>query len=497
MKHHFKLFSPTWAALAASALIAACGGGGSTSAPSGSEDKTPPTVTITDSVASGNATGVITFTFDFDEVVGGFTEADINVTGGQKGTFSMAINNRSATLQVTPTANSTGTVQVSVAAGSFMDVADNVNTAAVSASQTFDTTTPPPVTTSTTIATFDETSASTLDAFGGTTFEAFTEGSNKVAKLNKLRTSQPWGGATLLTCPAGTVGFTPAIPFTADHKSISVMVKAPRAGVVFTLKAEGMGSNAGSAVFAQTSNTGTGWEKLTFNFANKTAGTDLDITKAYNKVSIFPNWTEVSTDTANQVAETEDRVYLFDDFKFEGVNVTLPACPPQQSPTAAASNPSGTPVVTVYSDANGYTPISGITWTWQPSWNNATPQSEQTIGSGSSLKYTNFGFSVIEGSSTINVSTANFVNLDVWTPDVTTFRLKLVDYGANGVYGTDDSEYEVSEDLTNNLRQWKRIRIPLSSFTDLAAKTRIGQIILSSPTPGGTVFVDNIHFSSN
>lgn len=496
MTSHAQRFTHTATALAAAALLAACGGGGSASAPAGSVDTTAPTLTITDDVSAATATGNVTFTFTFSEAVSGFTTEDVTITGGTKGTLTMASNNLSATLVVIPTANNTGTINVSVAANAFVDTATNANTAAANSSQAYDTTTPTPTTT---IATFDETTQAYLDPFEGTTASVVSDNGSNVGQLNKTMAAQPWGGATFHTCPTGTVGDTPAIPFTSTLKSLSVMVKSPRAGVIFTLKAEGVGSNPGSGVFAQATNTGTGWEKLTFNFANKTAGVDLDITKTYNKFSIFPNWTEVTTDTANRVTETADRVYLFDNLKFEGASVTLPACPPQQSPTASASNPSGTPVISVYSNASGYTPTGGITWTWQPGWHiGETPQTEITIGSDSVLKYTNFGYSIIEGNSTIDVTSASYVNLDVWTPDVTTFRLKLVNYGANGVWGGgDDTEHEISEDLTNYQRQWKRIRIPLSSFTSLSARNLIGQIIVSSPTAGGTVFVDNIHFSSN
>ncbi len=488
-------FTLTATALAAAALLAACGGGGSASAPAGSVDTTAPTIlSITDDVSAANASGNVTFTFTFSEAVSGFTADDVTVTGGTKGTFTI-VSTTVATLVVIPTANSTGTLNISVAANAFVDTATNANTATANASQAYDTTTPAPTTT---IATFDETPQAYLDPFELTTASVVSDNGSNVGQLNKTTAAQAWGGATFHTCPAGTVGNTPAIPFTSTVKSLSVMVKSPRAGVIFTLKAEGVGTNAGAFISTQTTNTGTGWEKLTFNFANKTAGTDLDITKTYNKFSIFPNWSE--SDPNNQVRETADRVYLFDDLKLEGASVTLSACPPQQSPTASASNPSGTPVVTVYSDAAGYTPIGGITWTWQPGWNGATPQTVQTIGSDNILKYSNFGFSVIEGSSTIDVSSASYVNMDVWTPDVTTFRLKLVDYGANGVWnapGGDDTEHEVTEDLSSYQRQWRRVRIPLSNFTGLSARNRIGQIILSSPTTGGTVFVDNIHFSSN
>lgn len=497
MRHTRSLFRPTWAALAASALIAACGGG-SASAPPGSEDTTPPTVAITDNVSGVDAaTGNILFTFTFSEAVTDFSTEDVIVTGGDKGTFTI-VSDTVATLLVTPTANSTGTVQVSVAAGAFSDFAENASVTASNASQAFDTR---PVTTpSTTIATFEESPAATLIAFEGASFEAATDGTRQVAKLNKLTTSQPWAGATLLTCPAGTDGFTPAIPFTANHQSISVMVKAPRAGVVFTLKAEGAGANAGSAVFAQTSNTGTDWEKLTFNFANKTAGDDLDITKVYNKFSIFPNWTEVATDTANRVAETSDRVYLFDDFKFEGVSTTLNPCPPSQAPASASADPTATPVVTVFSDANGYTPPNGITWTFRTGWSSADYE-PASVANNNVLKYSNLSFVGIQpdNDATVDASSASHLNLDVWTPNISTFRIKLVDFGANGVWeqtNSDNTEHEVSVDMSGHLGQWRRIRIPLSDFTGLTARGHLAQIIFSTPA-AGTVFVDNVFFSSN
>lgn len=176
-------------ALAALAFLTACGGGGDATAP-GSSDTTAPTVTITDSEASATATGPVTFTFTFSEVVSGFVESDISVTGGSKGSFSMAGDGRSATLLVTPTANSAGTLNVSVAAAAFVDAANNANTTSASATQAYDTRVATPATT---IATFDESpNAATLLAFGDTSFESATEGSNKVAKLNKPRTAQPW-----------------------------------------------------------------------------------------------------------------------------------------------------------------------------------------------------------------------------------------------------------------------------------------------------------------
>ncbi|MFM2074177.1 MAG: hypothetical protein RJB34_482 [Pseudomonadota bacterium] len=117
-------------ALAAAALLSACGGGGTTA------DTTPPTVTISDNMP-GTATGDVTFTFTFNEAVTGFTTDDITVTNGTKGAFTMAANGLSATLVVAPPSTGSGNILVSVAAGTFTDIAKNANTAAASATQAF------------------------------------------------------------------------------------------------------------------------------------------------------------------------------------------------------------------------------------------------------------------------------------------------------------------------------------------------------------------------
>ena len=137
-------------AIAAAALLSACGGGGTTA------DTTAPTVTITDNVSATTATGDVTFTFTFSEAVTGFAADDVTVTGGTKGTFTMASDSISATLVVTPTANAAGTIAVNVAASAFSDGSSNVNTTAATGSQAFDTqTTTTPTTNLITNGSFD------------------------------------------------------------------------------------------------------------------------------------------------------------------------------------------------------------------------------------------------------------------------------------------------------------------------------------------------------
>jgi hypothetical protein len=71
-----------------------------------------------------------------------------------------------------------------------------------------------------------------------------------------------------------------------------------------------------------------------------------------------------------------------------------------------------------------------------------------------------------------------YFHIDVWTPDLTAFRVKLVDFGSDGVYqGGDDVEFEVTR--TPTLSGWNRYDIPLSEFTGLTTKAHIAQLVLS------------------
>jgi beta-glucanase (GH16 family) len=108
-------------ALAATAFLSACGG-------AASSDSVPPTVAITAAAATGSD---VQFSFAFSEALASnsFTAADIAVTGGNAGTFTM-VDSSHAILLVSPTAS---TVSVAVAASKFDDVAHNLNTAAASA----------------------------------------------------------------------------------------------------------------------------------------------------------------------------------------------------------------------------------------------------------------------------------------------------------------------------------------------------------------------------
>jgi len=627
----------TACAIAAAAFLTACGGGGTT------PDTTAPTVTITDNV-SGTANGDVTFTFTFSEVVTGFEASDVTVTNGTPGTFSMGSDGMSATLVVTPTANTTGTIEVSIATSSFADTSGNNNSVSANASQAFNTSTtnpnppstaniatfdegnPPTVTafggatgvieaapsggngnalkvtrnggevwagawlaipaipsnagtqvvsarvysptagvpivakaeygdntgtgdvqaTETVVAgwqtltwrltnldpartydrfvvlpqlgtvgsgqsfifddisvaavtsngggsssaggltlvTFDETPAATLDAFEGASFAADTDGTNKIAKFTKPTTAQPWGGATFTSCPTGTLGAMPPIPFTSNLQTISVRVKAPRAGVMFSLEVKDK-FNPGNLVFAQTSNVGTDWETLSFNFTNKTFGLALDTSTTYNQLSIFPNFDKANESSAAK--ETTDSVYYFDDVKLVGSTATLGTCPaapvstsPINAPAAPTENAAN--VISIYSGA--YTATPGVNL--NPNWGQNTVQSVETIAGNEVMKLATFNYQGIDfDANPIDVTAKTSLHVDMWSANATTVNVFLIGPGAGN---------EQAYPVTLNANAWTSVDIPLSSYSNVTGKNAIRQLKLVSDPANTTVFVDNVYF---
>lgn len=265
----------TACAIAAAAFLTACGGGGST------PDTTAPTVTITDNV-SGTANGDVTFTFTFSEVITGFEASDVTVTNGTKGSFAMASDSMSATLVVVPTANATGTIELSIATSSFTDAAGNNNSVSASSTQAFNTSTTNPNQPSTAnIATFDESNLPTITAFSGATgiIEAAPSGGNGNALKVTRNGGDPWAGAWLAI---------PAIPSNAGTQVVSARVYSPVAGIPIVAKAE-YGENTGTGDVQATETVIVGWQTLTWRLTN------LDAARTYDRFVLLPQLGTVGT----------------------------------------------------------------------------------------------------------------------------------------------------------------------------------------------------------
>lgn len=89
------------------------------------------------------------------------------------------------------------------------------------------------------------------------------------------------------------------------------------------------------------------------------------------------------------------------------------------------------------------------------------------------------------------------IHLDVWVPEQITgnLNIKLVDFGADGIYGGgDDVEHELTLPAITP-GEWKSIDIPLAEFTGLTTKNHVAQIILSGYVP--TLYLDNLYMYSD
>ena len=168
-----------------------------------------------------------------------------------------------------------------------------------------------------------------------------------------------------------------------------------------------------------------------------------------------------------------------------------------QAPTVAAPDPScdSGDVISMFS--NVYTDVTVDTWLTV--WSSANLADIQIAGNDTK-EYTNVDFLGIEtvGANLIDASAMVNFHMDIWTPNMTTFRVKLVDFGPDLVFGGgDDSEHEI-EFVSPAQNEWVSYDIPLADFTGLASTEHIAQLILSGlPTGGGTVYVDNVYYSNS
>jgi hypothetical protein len=170
------------------------------------------------------------------------------------------------------------------------------------------------------------------------------------------------------------------------------------------------------------------------------------------------------------------------------------------APTVPAPTPTipGDKVISLFS--NAYTNVKVDTWNTH--WLYSTAENEDIqINGDDVIRYRNLNFVGIEFSSqTVDASAMATFHIDMWTPDTTinkTFKVKLIDFGADGVYGGgDDSNSEVSIGSPPlSTQNWISLNIPLSSFTGLSGKSHLAQLVLSGDLPN--VYIDNVYFYDN
>jgi len=170
------------------------------------------------------------------------------------------------------------------------------------------------------------------------------------------------------------------------------------------------------------------------------------------------------------------------------------------APTTAAPTPTepATDVISLFSNAPGY--VNFPVDTWAAPWAGASQEVEDIEIAGDEVKvYTNLTYAGIEfATQTLDVSEMTHFRMDIWVPSGTYFKVKLVDFGEDGVYGgAPDAEHELTFNASSTpplvTGEWVTLDKSLADdFTGLVTREHMAQIIISGNTR--TVYVDNIYF---
>jgi|GEM_PF-1119641 len=177
-------------------------------------------------------------------------------------------------------------------------------------------------------------------------------------------------------------------------------------------------------------------------------------------------------------------------------------------PTTAPPRPTVDPakVISLLSKAYTNVPVD----TWAASWSNGNAGANLTelaIGGDAIKKYSKLQYIGIEftGAHEIDATGMTYLHMDIWTPEITDFHVKLVDFGADTIYSpaVDDTAFEFAVNATSTpaltgQNQWVSLDIPLANFTGMNLK-HLAQMVLVGATPwgAGSVYVDNVYFHNS
>jgi len=167
------------------------------------------------------------------------------------------------------------------------------------------------------------------------------------------------------------------------------------------------------------------------------------------------------------------------------------------APTEPAPTPTYPPadVISLFSDAYDDVFVD----TWAATWAGASHEVADFEVDGNVVKvYTNLIYAGIEFvTNTIDATSMNYFHMDIWVPEGNSFSFKLVDFGADGIYGgAPDSEHEIYFGPSSTppivTGTWISLDIPFTDLWRLVTREHVAQLIIAGNTP--TVFVDNVYF---
>jgi hypothetical protein len=159
-------------------------------------------------------------------------------------------------------------------------------------------------------------------------------------------------------------------------------------------------------------------------------------------------------------------------------------------PAVAAPTPTNLEADVFSLFSNAYT--DNAVATWSADWDQAALE-DITVATNATKVYKGLVFAGIDFGATYDVSTFTHLHVDVWLPVATSFKLKLVDFGANGAYAGGDDTEGTAEKTGLTTKAWQSLDFDLTTFTGLAARAHIAQIIVLG-SASETVYFDNVYF---
>ncbi len=187
-----------------------------------------------------------------------------------------------------------------------------------------------------------------------------------------------------------------------------------------------------------------------------------------------------------QAGVTPSTIWLDNIYFYKSGGTAEGPSEPAPAPTLDAAD-----VISLFSDAYTDVPVD----TWRTDWSSADFE-DVSVAGNPTKKYSNLDFVGIETTAnTIDATGMTHFHLDVWSDDFTFFGIKLVDFGADGVFGGgDDVEHQINFEAPMQ-GGWVSLDIPLVDFTGLTTQGNMAQYILvGQPTGATTIYIDNMYF---
>ncbi|RZM18816.1 MAG: hypothetical protein EOO88_39745, partial [Pedobacter sp.] len=155
-------------------------------------------------------------------------------------------------------------------------------------------------------------------------------------------------------------------------------------------------------------------------------------------------------------------------------------------------------VISLYTEAYPNVTVDYYNGYWAPY--QTTQSADFTVNGDNVLNYTNFNFVGIQFSApTINASSMSHLHLDLYLPNTvvagTNFKVKVADFGADGVFGgTDDTSHTLTYTApTLAAQKWISLDIPFTSLSGLTSRNHLAQVVFEG-TNISNFYADNIYF---